>query len=263
MATSAPTKPPLSDRNGLALALSIGFAASLGACASVIDNRAEAIIHDELPRLVGPAREYRVEAGGVAPSSGRLQTVHVVGDRIARPGAPVIDRAEVSLRDVHVDRNERRLIALGGADARARVLAADIAAHLDARPGLDAVEVQFHGDDEIAVSAVPSIAGFTLPSGTRVRLRGHLVPRGPHLNLEVTDLRAAGFPIGTWPKFALETLLNPIVDLSRLPAPARIDRARVEGEALIIEASGVTSVTANAQSSALPEPSSPGPRPRP
>ena len=36
----------------------------------------------------------------------------------------------------------------------ARVLANDMAAFLDARPGLDAVQVQFHGSDEISVSVV-------------------------------------------------------------------------------------------------------------
>ena len=56
--------------------------------------------------------------------------------------------------DVRIDRTGKRVTSLGSADARVRVLANDIAAVLDTRPGLDAVQVQFHGSDEISVSAV-------------------------------------------------------------------------------------------------------------
>lgn len=228
-----------------AVAIVIGAAG----CASLVDNRAEQIILGELPRLVGPAREYRVDALGVVPAAGQLQAVRVVGERIARPGSPVIDQAEVNLRDVRFDRAEKRVESIGAVDASARVLAADIAAFLDARPGLDAVGVQFFGGNEIAVSALPSVAGLTLPAQTRVTMRGVLVPDGSRLKLEIVDLRAAGMEVGLLPKAALQALINPIVDLSNLPAPSQISSARVEGEALVIEASGVSSVAASTAAS--------------
>lgn len=225
------------------------MAAALGACAAVIDSRAEEIIRIELPRWVGPARDYQVDATGVVPASGELRTVRVVGSRIARPGSPVIDHAEIDLRELRVDRAEKRVVSIGGARARARVLSSDIASHLDTRPGLDDVQVQFHGTDEISLSAVPAVAGFVLPGGARVSLRGRLVPDGPRLLLQVADLRAAGISVGTLPRAALEQVINPIIDLSQLPAPAQMGSARVEGDALIVEATGVTSVSADAATS--------------
>lgn len=218
-------------------------------CASVVDHRAEQIILSELPRLVGPAREYRVSALGVTPSAGQLQAVRVVGERIARPGSPVIDQANVQLRDVRFDRAEKRVESIGAVDARATVLPRDIASFLDERPGLDAVDVQFYGNGEIAVRAQPSVAGFTLPSGVRVSMRGYLVPEGSRLKLEISDLRAAGFEVGLLPKAALQVLVNPIVDLSSLPALTRISSVRVEGAALVIEASGVSSLAGNTAAS--------------
>lgn len=224
-----------------AVAIGIGAAG----CASLVDNRAEQIILGELPRLVGPARAYRVDARGVVPAAGRLQAVRVVGERIARPGSPVIDKAEVSLRDVRFDRSEKRVESIGAVDASARILAADIATFLDTRSGLDAVEVQFFGGNEIAVSALPSVAGLRLPAQTRVTMRGVLVPDGPLLKLEIVDLRAAGVEVGLFARAALQALVNPIVDLSSVPAPSQISSARVEGAALVIEASGVSSVAAS------------------
>ena len=159
----------------------------------------------------------------------------------------MIDHADVSLRDVRFDRTEKRVESIGAVDALARVLPRDIASFLDERPGLDAVDVQFYGNGEIVVRAQPSVAGFTLPAGVRVSMRGYLVPDGPRLKLEISDLRAAGFAVGLLPQAALQVLVNPIVDLSSLPAPTQIARVRVEGEALVIEASGVSDLTAHLQ----------------
>jgi LmeA-like phospholipid-binding len=224
------------------VAVAIACGAGLIGCATLVDSRAEEIIRSELPKLIGPAREYRVDASGVIPANGELKAVRVVGERIARPGSPVIDSAEVNLRELRIDRDARRIESLGGADARARVLADDIANFLNARQGLAAVEVQFHGSDEISISAQPSLASLALPSGARVRVRGYLVPDGARLKLEIADLRVVGFSVGTLPKAALELLINPIVDLSRLPVPARITSVRVENNALMIEANGVTAL---------------------
>ena len=76
-------------------------------------------------------------------------------------------------------------------------------------------------------------------------MRGPLVPDGPRLKLEIVDLRAAGMEVDLLSKVALQVLLDPMVDLSGLPAPNQISRARVAGEALVTVASGVSSLTSS------------------
>lgn len=224
------------------LLATLGLGGLVG-CAAVIDNRAEQIILRELPTLVGPAESYRVKAVGASPS-GQLQAVDVEGKRIARPGTPVLDSAEVSLRDVRFDRAEKRVESIGAADAVVRILPNDVSTFLQSRPGVNDVTTQFVGTNEVSITARPSIAGLPLPAAARVQLTGNFVPDGPRLNLKVTRLSAAGIELGALPQSLLEAAINPIVDLSKLPAPAQISAVRVENTALVIQANGVTAISA-------------------
>ena len=222
----------------------------LTACASMVDTRAEQIILQALPTLVGPAQTYRVRAVGAASSNGQLQAVDVEGRRIARAGAPVFDSAVVSLRDIRFDRTEKRVESIGAADAVVRVLANDVSIFLQSRPGVSDVHTQFMGSNEVSISARPSIAGLPLPAATRIQLTGNFVPDGPRLTLKVTRLTAAGIALGRLPQSLLESAINPIIDLSRLPAPAQIDAVRIENAALVIQASGVAAIPTIASSAA-------------
>ncbi|MBA3598143.1 MAG: hypothetical protein H0W40_12320 [Methylibium sp.] len=56
--------------------------------------------------------------------------------------------------------------------------------------------------------------------------------------MKIVDLRLAGFPIGTMPAFALERLINPLVDLSALPAPSQVTSVQVLPAAVLLTASG-------------------------
>lgn len=219
----------------------------LAACASFVDTRVEETIRAELPQLIGPADRYNVYVSGAKVSGeiADLDNVHAVGTRINRPKAPVIDRLEVDMRNVIVDRKEKQLKSLSVATAQARVLATDIAAFLQARPGLDNVNVTLHPPYEIIVDARPSIAGYALPKAAMVKVRGQLVAEVSEINLEVIDLRAAGFPVGAIPRFVLEKLINPIVDLSALPVPSQVASVKVTDDAVIVEASGSQSLTAS------------------
>ena len=223
---------------------------ALAGCASVVDNQAEQIILRELPALVGPAQSYRVKAVGASSSSGQLQAVDINGKRIARAGAPVLDSAEVSLRDVRFDRAEKRVESIGAADAVVRILPNDVSTFLLSRRGVSDVTTQFAGTNEMSITARPSMSGLPLPAAARVKLTGNLVPDGPRLNFKVTRLSAAGVELGTLPQSVLEAAINPIVDLSKLPAPAQISTVRVENTALVIQANGVAAVSTSASGTA-------------
>ena len=171
-----------------ALALATVLMLGVTGCATVVNSRVEQVILRELPARVGPALSYCVKAVGAAPSAGLLDSVQVEGKRIARLGAPVIDHADVTLRGVRFDREQKRVESIRDVDANVKILAPDISEYLNTRTSISAASTQFAGSNEVTVSAVMSIAGVALPGNSRIELRGFFVPDGPRLQLNVTSL---------------------------------------------------------------------------
>ena len=216
----------------------VGLALCLSGCATVLDTRMEQLIAAELPRVIGAAARYDVNVDSARETDQfiDIRRVHIAGERVERVGAPVLERIDVTLIDLVVDRRDKRLQSLGTADASALLLPADIAAFLDARPGLDNVQVALFPPSEISIETSFAIAGFALPRFTGVRIRGRLIATDGRLIMEVIDLRVAGFPVGTIPSFVAEKLLNPLVDLSGMPAPARVTSVQVMPDAVLLKA---------------------------
>ena len=236
-------------RSAAASMLCVAGFMAIGACASVVDNAVEDAIRAELPRLIGPARTYAVTVSGADVGAGSIDLAQVTGTRIERPGSPVIDSADVALSGVRFDAASKRITAVAASKVNARLLPADVARFLDAKPGVDAVEVSFQASGEMEVRLVPTLGGYALPAGTRVQLRGRFVVAGQFLNLSVSELRVAGLSLGALPTGALEALVNPLVDLSKLPAPSRMDSASVVDGVLVLQASGATTAAASGLSS--------------
>ncbi|MEO8628884.1 MAG: hypothetical protein ABI612_12385 [Betaproteobacteria bacterium] len=131
--------------------------------------------------MLGPAAKYDVAVIGVTRQSGDLidmDRVHAVGNRVQRPRSPVLDRVEADLTGVQVNRQDKKLTALTGADVNVKVLASDVAAFLEDHPTLEDVQVTFHESEVVAITAHAVIAGFSLASAARIHLRGYLVPQG-------------------------------------------------------------------------------------
>jgi len=211
----------------------------------MVNSRVEQIIGVELPRVMGPAARYEVNVAG-ARVNGEitdLKQVRASGDRVARDGSPVLDRVEVTMADVVVDRNAKRVLSLRAAEAYVRVLPSDVAAFLDAKPGLENVTVALLPPYEMTVEAQLAVAGFTLPRFARTKVRGRLVVSDGNLIMEIADLRLAGYPTGTIPAIVLEKLINPLVDLSALPAPSQVTSVQVTPDAVLLTASGSQTVT--------------------
>lgn len=217
----------------------LSLALWIAGCATVVDTRVEQLIAAELPRIVGAAARYDVNVDG-ARETGEIidiRRVRIVGERIARAGSPVIERIDVTMIDLVVNRNEKRLQSLGSADATALLLPADIAAFLDTRPGLDNVQVALFAPSEITIETQFAIAGFALPRFTNARIRGRLIASDGRLVMEIIDLRVAGFPVGTIPSIVVEKLMNPLVDLSAMPATTRITSVQVMPDAVLLKGS--------------------------
>ena len=215
------------------------FALWLAGCATVVDTRVEQLIAAELPRVIGAAARYDVNVDG-AREAGEIidiRRVRIVGERVKRAGAPVLERIDVTMIDLVVDRKEKRLQSLGTADASALLLPADIAVFLDTRPGLDNVRVALFPPSEISIETQFAIGGFALPTSTSARIRGRLIASDGRLIMEIIDLRVAGFPVGTIPSIVAEKLINPLVDLSAIPAAARVTSVQVMPDAVLLKAS--------------------------
>jgi hypothetical protein len=217
----------------------LSLALWLTGCATVVDHRVEQLVAAELPRVIGAAARYDVDVAG-ARESGEIidiRRMRIVGARVERAGAPVLERIDVTMIDLVVDRKEKRLQSLGTAEASAVLLPADIAAFLDTRPGLDNVQVTLFPPYEITIETQFALGGFALPRPVGARIRGRLLASDGRLIMEIIDLRVAGFPVGTIPIIVAEKLINPLVDMSAAPAKARVTSVQVMHDAVVLTAS--------------------------
>jgi hypothetical protein len=83
----------------------------------------------------------------------------------------VLDRVQVDMRNVVVDRQKQRVVRFGKADASARVLAAHLTAYLEARPNLEPAQVSSR-PDRIAMNTRSVIPGIALREDATVAMQG-------------------------------------------------------------------------------------------
>ena len=217
---------------------SLVFLAALlvGACTSVLDERAAAALREALARAIGPAASYEVQVSGASLDASRFERVAVVGRRIARERAPVIDRLELELRGVVVDRQEKRLAALGDSRGELRVRAADLAEFVRASGWVDDARVTLAAPDRIRVSGRPRIAGVAL--GESLEFEARLFGAETQLRVAIERVRIGNASAPALVRAVLEGAVNPLFDAAGHPLPARIDAVEVDGDALRIGASG-------------------------
>lgn len=210
----------------------------LAACTSYLDDRAERSIREALPRVIGPAASYEVEVSGSSADATRFERVHVAANRVARERTPVIDRIELDLRGAAIDRREKRLSAVDSATGQARVLAADVAGYLQQGGWVDDARVRFAAPNAVVVSGTPKLAGFPLAARDGAEFRGRFVAQGSQLRLAIDQLRLGTVEAPPLLRALLERAVNPLLDSQAYPLPAQMDAVSVEGDALLIKASG-------------------------
>lgn len=221
--------------------LALAFAAALAvlaSCATYLDSRAEAALREALARVVGPAASYDVSVSGASVDATRFDRVHFVGTRIARAHAPVLDRLELELRGVAIDRKERRLIALAAANGALQIRSADLADYLSARGWVEDARVVLAAPDRVTIIGIPKVGGIPVPVRDGAELQGRLVAQGAQLRLVVEAVRIGGVQAPPFARALLERAFNPLFDAAPYPLPARIDAVEVDADAIRITASG-------------------------
>jgi len=114
----------------LARCLAVAALLATTACSTYLDARAEAALREALLRVVGPAESYDVRVSGASLDGSRFERVRFVGRRIARPDAPVLDRLELDLQDVVVDRAAKSLAAVAATRVALQLKGTDLAVFL-------------------------------------------------------------------------------------------------------------------------------------
>jgi len=215
---------------GVALAL-------LSACSTYLDARAEGALREALVRVVGPAESYDVRVSGASLDGSRFERVRFVGRRIARDHAPVLERLELDLRGVVVDRDAKALSAVADARVALQLKGADLAAFLS--PWLAAAEVNLAPPDRIALVGTPRIGGIALGGAGAAALEGRLLASGSRLFLTIDGIRLGRGEAPPLARAIVERAINPILDVADAPLPARFDTVEVGADDTIrIAASG-------------------------
>ncbi|HSC62097.1 MAG TPA: hypothetical protein VLD35_00565, partial [Caldimonas sp.] len=142
------------------------------ACSTYLDARAEAALREALVRVVGPAASYDVRVSGASVDGSLFERVGFVGRRIARAGAPVLDRLELDLQGVVVDRAAKSLTAVAAARVELQLKGADLAEFLGR--WLAEPRVTLAPPDRIIVVGTPRIGGIALGGPGGAELQGRL-----------------------------------------------------------------------------------------
>jgi hypothetical protein len=201
---------------------------------------AEQSIARELTQVIGPAARYDVDIQGLKAFAGEADRILIVGQRVQRPGAPVLDQLTIELRGVKYNRGESRLEQLAGVDATARITAADIATFLEGRQEILTATVVLRPPDQATLRVRPDLglAGLELSVGLSVEATGALRANTDRIYFVVSDVRAAGFNLGDRAAQALSQVINPLVNLSDLPLEVEVTSLQVENEAVQVKLTG-------------------------
>lgn len=204
-----------------------------------VSGRVEAEIEAALPNALGPAESYDATVDGVR-LTGTAERVGIVGRRVAREDAPVIDRLDVDLRGVAFDRSTRTLTAVESARATARLLPADLGAYLSTLDGISNATVTLAEPDRATVRMRGQIRGLSIP-GT-IDVSGRLRADAGAVRLDVDRVAAAGLGLGGGVARAVGDRINPVVDLSDEDLALEVISVRVEttasGSVVVLEATG-------------------------
>lgn len=200
-----------------------------------VSGRVESEIEAALPKALGPAETYDATVDGVR-LSGSAERVQIVGRRVAREDAPVIDQLDVDLHGVVVDRSARTLTSVDSARATARLLDLDLSAYLSTLNGVSDATITLYAPDRATVRMRGEIQGFSIPG--MLDVSGRLFTTDGTVHIDVERVAAAGLSLGSRIARAISDRINPVIDLSDEDLALEVTAIRVGGGALVLEATG-------------------------
>lgn len=227
---------PAAVRIGAALTAAL----LLASCGTYVDQRIESVILEALPRVVGPANHYGATVRGASADLSHFDQVRAVGVGVRRPHTPELERIELDLLDVTVDRDARQITSIADAYVTATLSASDLAAYLGQQRWITEPAVRVVAPATVIISGrfkLPGIDASLLPYLVG-EIRTTLAPRGSQLLLKVDALRLGDREAPALARSLVEQAINPLFDVAHYAVPSRIDRAAVEGNAIVVAASG-------------------------
>ncbi len=195
-------------------------------------------LEQELQEALGPADRYTVTIEGLQARSGEAERVTVMGERVRPQDAPVLDRIDLELHGVKYNRKDEKLERMDYARATARIKADDLAAFLTDHRSVREASVTLEQPDQATIRLRPDISGLALPRGVAVEATGQLVADDGNVNFIISSIEAVGANLGSRVAQRLSEAINPLVDLSDLPANLQVTEVHVEDGAVRIEATG-------------------------
>ena len=213
-------------------------AALMTSCAAYVEQRVESAILEALPQALGSADRYEAQVQGANGDATHFDQVRAIGVWVRRARTPVLDRVETQLQDVTVDRQAKRVTAIGDAKATVRLKDADLAAYLRQQPWIENPAVRFNDASQIVVTGRLKLPGIALITNQDAEFRGRLVPRESRLLMLVESVRYGNREAPAVARGLIEQAINPVIDTAAYAVPSRIDAVSVEGDTLVVDASG-------------------------
>ncbi len=212
----------------LLILLTLACLVLTGGCGRSVERMAERRLNPLLPAFLGPAEKYstRVRGNPGALSRGRLRSVHIEGIGVQVSSELTLDTLTLDLKGVDVDTKAGSLRDVESIAFGATLGEAGLNRYLRARrPDVAGLRVEI-GAADMTVHAQPEVLEL---ASVPVRVRGTVAP---HTGGSLLDFTPGGARISVVPVPApvlgyLARRVNPIVDLSTLRLPVRVERAEV------------------------------------
>lgn len=235
--------------NGAALALTV----LLASCAAYLGQRVESVILEALPRVVGPADHYDAVVRGASADLSHFDQVFAVGTAVRRPNSPVLERVQLDLLDIAVDRNARQITSIGNANVSVTLSASALAAYLGRQRWIAEPVVRVVAPATVIVSGrltlTLTLAGLGQALGlspvSMGEFRGHLTTHESQLLLGVDSVRLDDREAPAFARRLIEQGINPLFDVGGYSVPSRIDSVKVERNAIVVIASGSQIIPSN------------------
>lgn len=212
----------------------------LAGCGRSVERIAERKVSELLPGVIGPADKYasRVRGSASALRAGRLRSVHIEGVNVRLTDDLTVDLLTLDLGDVHVDTRAGVLERVGSAVFRARLGEANLNRYARARrPGIAGLRLSLRNGNVVA-QARPELFGVPI---VPIEVAGSVVPRpgGRELDFVPGGARVSVLSVPAPVLRFIAENLNPVVDLSTVRVPIRVETATVEGDVALVLAGSV------------------------
>ena len=208
-------------------------------CKSTVENEAGKRLNALLPEYLGPAQKYttKVDADSTgAIMRGRFRKVQIEGIGVQVNPKMTIDRLQLNFAEVAVDTKAKKLRSVGAATFSCSLSAENLNRYVQAqRPDVNGLKVSLTRD-AILINASPQdpFKLIAIP----IAVEGKLVPHGSAKMDFKPDM--AKVSILSIPSFALDFIqarLNPLVELSGMAVPVKVETAEVRDGYLTIAGS--------------------------